>query len=278
MQATERQARDGTAGPTQCALVRSKTRAARTRSEEVRELFARYRQSRDPALRNRLVLMHDQLVRMLAAKFARRGEPIADLIQVGSIGLIHAVERFDPERGVRFSTFATPTIVGEIKRYFRDTAWMLKAPRAVQELNIRLLQANEQLSQRLGRAPTVAEISAYQGIAEEAALEAMELGSSFEMASLNQTTLCEGADTALTIEDEVGALDPAVENAGLNAAIRGAVKQLDPRSQAIVTLRFYQGLSQMEVARRLQISQMHVSRMQRQALQRLKALLEGRVG
>jgi RNA polymerase sigma-B factor len=217
--------------------------------------------------------MHLNVVRHLAAKFAHRGELLEDLIQVGSIGLIHAVERFDPERGTKFTTYATPTVVGEIKRYFRDTAWTLRAPRALQELSVQLIRANEMLSQQLGRSPTIAELTAHVGAPEEEVLDAMELGNSYEMLSLDKTVEIEGAGTVITLQDELGAMDPGLQKVELCDALKAAVERLDNRAKTIIYLRFYHGLSQSEVAKRLQISQMHVSRLQRQALRRLKDLL-----
>ena len=123
--------------------------------------------------------MHENLVRFLAAKFANRGEPLEDLVQVGMIGLINAIDRFEPERGTKFSTYATPTIVGEIKRHFRDRAWNLKVPRWLQELNLQVMKANEQLAQQLGRSPTIAEIAEHVGASEDETLDAMELGNAY---------------------------------------------------------------------------------------------------
>jgi RNA polymerase sigma-B factor len=243
------------------------------RAEGVVELFAEYRRTRDPEIRNRLILMHTSLVRFLAAKFAHRGEPFEDLVQVGSIGLIRAVDRFDPERGVTFSAYATPTIVGEIKRYFRDVAWKLKPPRGLQELSFRLGQASETLSQRLGRSPTVAEIAAHAGITEEQTLEAMELSRNYEMISLDSPCHFEDMETDSTLQDELAAVDPRIEKVARYTVLKAALERLDNREQLIIYLRFFQEFSQAEVAQRLQISQMHVSRLERRALQRLKGML-----
>src|SRR5580658_7647610 len=144
--------------------------------EDTDSLFARYGRTRVPHLRDRLVLMHQNLVRYLASKFANRGEPLEDLIQVGTIGLINAIDRFDAGRGTKFSTYATPTIVGEIRRYFRDKAWSLKVPRRLQELNQAAARAQEELRGKLGRPPTIQEVSERLGASEEETLAAMELG------------------------------------------------------------------------------------------------------
>jgi len=153
--------------------------------DDAERLFLEYRATRDTPIRDRLVLMHENLVRFLAAKFANRGEPLEDLVQVGTIGLINAIDRFEPERGTKFSTYATPTIVGEIKRHFRDRAWNLKVPRWLQELNLQVMRANEQLAQQLGRSPTIVEIAAHVGASEAETLDAMELGNAYETVSLD---------------------------------------------------------------------------------------------
>jgi RNA polymerase sigma-B factor len=247
---------------------------ARTRSDEALDLFAEYRRTRDPEVRNRLVLMHVGLARWLAARYAHRGEPLEDLVQVGSIGLIHAVERFEPERGTKFATFATATIVGEIRRHFRDTTWSLKVPRFLRVLSVHVIQANETLSQRLGRSPTIAEIAAHVGSSEEETLDAMELGGIHGTISLDRPLRIEDTDnTLITLQDEVGTIDAELQRLENYHALRAAMQRLDHRGVMIVYLRFFRGLSQTEVAARLRISQMHVSRLQRKALQRLRVLL-----
>jgi RNA polymerase sigma-B factor len=250
-----------------------KAGVSRGGSAEVEQLFAEYLRTRDPQIRDRLVLMHLSLARRLASKFVHRGEPLEDLAQVASIGLIHAVDRFEPERGTKFATYATPTIIGEIKRYFRDKAWVLKVPRALQELNAQVIQANETLTQQLARSPTIAEIAAHLGATEEETLDAMEMGHTYEMVSLDCPLPMDGTDTALTLQDEVGAMDMGLQNVETYDALRTALKHLDNRGKMIIYLRFFQGLSQTEVAQRLQMSQMHVSRLQRRALQQLKEWL-----
>lgn len=239
---------------------------------DAERLFERYRRSGDLALREQLVLMHENLVRYLAAKFANRGEPLDDLIQVGMIGLINAIDRFDPERGTRFSTYATPTIVGEIKRYFRDRSWNLKVPRWLQELNLRVMKANDDLSQVLGRSPTIAEIAQHVECSEEDALRAIELGNAYETVSLDSKLALEG-DAALTLSDSIGAQDLDLDQIESYDDLKVALEQLDNREKMIIYLRFFQDLSQTEVAKRLNISQMHVSRLQHRALMRLKSIL-----
>jgi RNA polymerase sigma-B factor len=250
-----------------------KGRAPASRDEaEIERLFAEYRRTRDPELRNQLVSLHENLVRFLAAKFTNRGEPIEDLVQVGSIGLINAIDRFEPERGIRFSTYATPTIVGEIKRYFRDKTWNLKVPRWLQDLNLQVIRANETLTQQLGRSPSIAEIAAHVGTSEDTTLQAMELGHAYETISLD-SELAAGGSIAHTLSDAVGETDPSLLNVETYNDVKEAVASLDTREQRIIYLRFFQDMSQTEVAKRLGISQMHVSRLQQKALTRLKELL-----
>lgn len=250
-----------------------KARAEAQLSEaDAERLFERYRRSGDLGLREQLVLMHENLVRYLAAKFANRGEPLDDLVQVGMIGLINAIDRFDPQRGTRFSTYATPTIVGEIKRYFRDRSWNLKVPRWLQELNLRVMKANDDLSQVLGRSPTISEIAQHVECSEEDALRAIELGNAYETVSLDSKLALEG-DAALTLSDSIGAQDLELDQIESYDDLKVALEQLDNREKMIIYLRFFQDLSQTEVAKRLNISQMHVSRLQHRALLRLKSIL-----
>ncbi len=242
--------------------------------ESAERLFEEFRRTRNPAIRERLIAMHENLVRFLASKFANRGEPLEDLIQVGMIGLINAIDRFEPERGIKFSTYATPTIVGEIKRYFRDRSWNLKVPRWLQELNLQVMKANELLSQRLGRSPTVEEIAQHVGCTEEEALNAMELGNAYEAVSLESRLQIEG-DAQLTLTDSIGAEDVSLSSLEAYGDLKLALEQLDNREKMILYLRFFQDMSQTEVARRLNISQMHVSRLQHRALRRLREILAG---
>jgi len=240
---------------------------------EVDSLFELFHRTRDQALRDRLVGQYENLVRFLASKFANRGEPLDDLIQVGMIGLINAVDRFEPDRGIKFSTYATPTIVGEIKRYFRDRSWNLKVPRWLQELNLQVTRANDRLAQQVGRPPTVAEIAEHVGCTEEEALKAMELGNAYDTVSLDTRLGLEG-DAALTLSDSLGAEDLDLGQIESYDDLKAALTQLDNREKMILFLRFYQDQSQTEVAQRLGISQMHVSRLQHRALRKLKQIMD----
>ncbi len=240
-------------------------------------LFARYARSRDPQLRDRLVEMHHNLVRYLAGKFANRGEPLDDLIQVGTIGLINAVDRYDAERGTKFSTYATPTIVGEIRRHFRDKAWSLKVPRRLQELNQAAAKAQEALGTSLGRPPTIQEVAIRIGATEEETLEAIELGNAYETVSLDSKMMGESDSAPLTLAEFVGAEDESLQSLESYGDLDQAIESLEPRERAIIIHRFFRDMSQAEVAKQLNISQMHVSRLQTRALTQLKRLMNSSV-
>jgi RNA polymerase sigma-B factor len=236
-------------------------------------LLARYGRTRDPRLRDRLVLSHRNLVRYLAGKFASRGEPLEDLIQVGTIGLINAIDRFDSSRGLKFATFATPTIIGEIRRYFRDKAWRLKVPRRLQDLNQVAAKAQEALSSRLGRPPTVQEVALAIGASEEETLEAMELGNAYDTISLDSQMPNDGEAAPMALADFLGAEDDAIEALSSYCDLDEALDSLDTREKTIIVCRFLNNMSQTEVAKRLNISQMHVSRLQKRALRKLRAYM-----
>ncbi len=245
-------------------------RKAGTRDAATPELFAEYQRTRDPAVRDRLILAHMNLVRYLARKFANRGEPLDDLTQVGMIGLINAIDRFDPTRGIRFATYATPTIVGEIRRHFRDRGWAVKVPRRLQELNLAANKAMESLTQRLDRVPTVSELAGELDITEPEALEAMELGDMYELPSLDSEMGGDSDDGRSRLADYVGKVDEEIERFERRSRLAEALRALTPRERKIVELRFFDNLSQTQVAKQLDISQMHVSRLQQRALAKLR--------
>jgi RNA polymerase sigma-B factor len=259
--------------PDEKVTTRRKGGVAEWTDAEAEQMFRDYTRTRSPKLRDQLVIMHQNLVRFLAGKFANRGEALEDLVQVGSIGLINAVDRFDPDRGTKFSTYATPTIVGEIRRHFRDKAWSLKVPRRLQELNLAANKAAERLSQSLGHPPSIQEIAKEVGASEEETLEAIELGNAYDTVSLDSKMSSGGESAPLTLAEFVGDLDGALTNMETYGDLKHAMDSLEPRERAIIYYRFFKDMSQTEVARRLNISQMHVSRLQQKALKRLKDLL-----
>jgi RNA polymerase sigma-B factor len=231
--------------------------------------LALYARTRDPALRDELVNEHLGLARSLARRFANRGEPMDDLVQVASLALLKALDRFEPERGLAFSTFATPTILGELKRHFRDKGWAVRVTRRVQELHLQLSRAIAALSQELGRSPTVSELAQRLNVTDDEVLEAMEAGRSYRMASID-TRAPGDADESSTVADRIGEPDPAMADAERRAALAPMLASLPERQQLIVYLRFYEGLTQSEIGVRLGISQMHVSRLLARSLDQLR--------
>ena len=251
--------------------------APRQQVEEPRqgdELFLQYARTKSPAIRERLVENHMNLVRFLAKKFSNRGEPLEDLIGVGTIGLMHAIDRFDPERGIRFATFATPTIVGEIKRHFRDRGWAIKVPRRLQEVNFAANKAVEVLTNKLNRPPTAQEVAEKIGATLDETLEGMELGHLYELVSLDNELGDDDDESRSRLEDYIGREDVAFDAFGLRSSLEDALGRLTPRERKIILLRFFKGWSQTDVARELDISQMHVSRLQHKALARLREMVQ----
>jgi RNA polymerase sigma-B factor len=252
----------------EAAISRQKT------TELSNTLFAEFARAHDPAVREQLILLHMNLVHFLARKYANRGEPLEDLTQVGTIGLINAVDRFDPGRGLRFATFATPTILGEIRRYFRDRGWAVKVPRRLQEVNLAATRAADSLTGSLGRPPTVKEIAAAIGSTEEETLEALDLSSIYEPASLDAVLDQDQEDSHAALSDYVGQRDSEIDSMDLHARLEDALKGLSSKERDIIRLRFFSGLSQIGVAKKLGISQMHVSRLQQRALAKLRDLVK----
>jgi len=243
-------------------------------SRDVEALFREYRRTQDMRVRDRLAAIHQNLVRVLAGKFANRGEPLDDLVQVGNIGLVNAIERFDTERGIKFATYATPTIVGEIRRYFRDKAWSLKVPRRLQDLNQAANKAVDALASKLGRSPSIMEIAEAIGATEEETIEAIELGNAYETVSIDARMNEESDSSPMTLTDYIGNEDEGLSALQEYGDLNSALANLRERERAIIMLRFYEDLSQAEVAERLNISQMHVSRLQRRALESLRRLMD----
>ncbi len=241
------------------------------RRQELREKFAEFSTSRDPAARAELIEAHLGLAEYLARRFANRGEPLDDLVQVASTGLIKAVDRFEPERGLEFSTYATHTIVGELKRHFRDKGWAVRVPRRMQELHLRLSTLVSSLNQQLGRSPTVAEIATAAGVSEEEVLEALEAGQAYRFTSLDAPMPGEEAGSlATTLGDD----DAQMTDVEHRVALSPLIQKLPARQQKILHLRFFEGLTQSEIASRLEISQMHVSRLLARSLAVLREAAE----
>jgi RNA polymerase sigma-B factor len=233
-------------------------------------LLRRYHLEGDLQARDELIERYMSLVRSLARRYSHRGEQLDDLVQIGAIGLIKAIDRFDLDRGVELTTYATPNIIGEIKRHFRDKGWSVRVPRGLQELNVQISKLVEQLTVQLSRSPTIAELAEAAGVEEESVLEALESGRAYSSVSLSP-----GANS-----DEEGELDP-LESLGDveheyeisedRAVLAPGFKVLDQRERKILHLRFFSGLTQSQIADEIGISQMHVSRLIRRSLEKIRA-------
>ncbi len=218
--------------------------------------------------RDDLVRLHLPLVEHLTRRFLNRGEHYDDLLQVGTIGLIKAIDRFDSERGVEFSTYATPTIVGEIKRHFRDKSWAIRVPRRLQELRAAISAASADLTQDLGRSPTVAEIALRIGVTDEEVIEGLESANAYTTLSLDAADSAE--DSALSMLDTIGEDDEALEHVENRESLKPLLAALDPREKHILTLRFFRGMTQSQIAAEIGVSQMHVSRLLNKTLNQLR--------
>ena len=218
--------------------------------------------------RNQLVTLHQPLVEHLARRFRNRGEPYDDLVQVATIGLIKAIDRYDPERGVEFSTYATPTIVGEIKRWFRDKGWAVRVPRRLQELRLAIGSATSALTQELGRSPTVTELAERVGASEDDVLEGIESAAAYSTLSLDAPDA--GETDGPSVLDMLGSEDAALEGVENREALKPLLASLPERERRILLLRFFAGMTQSQIATEVGISQMHVSRLLARTLARLR--------
>jgi RNA polymerase sigma-B factor len=249
----------------------SKPRPSR---EELRALHRRYKETTDVAERDRiraqLVDAYHDFVYFLARKFQNRGEPLDDIVQVGYLGLIKAIERFDPDLGFEFTTFATLTVAGEIKRHFRDKGTAIRFPRRLQELHQSVVRVNEEMKNQLGREPTVSELAERLGVPPEDVTEAMEIGPAYMPLSLDQPIGSGDGQEGRAIAEQIGTADPELDRVEMRDLLDRAMVHLTPRERSIMAMRFYEQMSQSEIARRLGISQMHVSRLQRAALEQLR--------
>jgi RNA polymerase sigma-B factor len=234
--------------------------------DELRRKFEEYAKTRDRTLRDELITAHMGLAEYLARRFTNRGEPLDDLLQVASLGLLKAVDRFDPGRGLEFSTYATPTIVGELKRHFRDKGWAVRVPRRVQELHLRLGTVVSTISQELGRSPTIPEIAQAAKVSEEEVVEAIEAGHAYRFTSLDAPT---GEDETV-LSNQLGVEDQNLVDSEHRVALSPLIARFPPRERMILHLRFFEGMTQSEIASRLGISQMHVSRLLARSLAQLR--------
>jgi RNA polymerase sigma-B factor len=251
--------------------------AAAGPARETQLLLARYRETGDRAARETLVTRFLPLARQLARRYHGANESYEDLVQVANIGLVKAIDRFDPDRGVAFSSYAVPTILGEIKRYFRDSSWAVHVPRGVQERVMRVDRATKQLAGQLGRPPSLKEIAASIGSKPEEVLEAMEASHAYDAVSLDASRGGSDSDGD-TYADTLGAEDDRFDLVEYNAVIAAALQALPPRDRIVLHLRFSEDLTQSEIASRVGVSQMQVSRVIRRALNRLRSVADGGEG
>jgi RNA polymerase sigma-B factor len=243
------------------------TTAARAAREQ--DLLRRIHVDRDPRARDELAEEMLPLARALAGRYANRGEPLDDLIQVACVGIMKAIDGFDIGRDVRFSSYATPTVLGEIKRHFRDKTWSMRVPRGLQELQLQVAKARDKLTNELGRSPTVQEIAKTVDAPFEEVLATIQSVSARRTRSLDEPT---GED--VTLADSLGFSDPELERAEMRALLDGAFEVLSERDQEVLRLRFAEDLTQTEIAQRIGVSQMQVSRLIRQSLARLRIDIE----
>ncbi len=238
-------------------------------AERTQDLLRRWRVDGDRAARAEFAEQMLPLARTLARRYAGKGEPLDDLEQVASLGLLKAIDRFDVSRDVRFATFAVPTIAGELKRHFRDRGWMLRVPREVQELSARVTRSRETLSRELGRSPTVAEVAASLESSVEQVLEALRAADAYRMMSLDEP-LVEGAGAL----EAIGGDDAGFERAEHRVLLRRGLDELGAREREIVRLRFCEGLTQREIARAVGVSQMHVSRLIQRSIATMRECID----
>ncbi len=260
--------RSGDAAPTGVEITRARSAA----------LFVQFRDEEAPApsrttARDSLVHLHLPLVEHCARRFRNRGEPFEDLVQVGTIGLIKSIDRFDSDRGVEFSTYATPTIIGEIKRYFRDKGWAIRVPRRLQELRMQIGTSSAELTQSLGRSPTPRELAEAIGCTMEEIIEGIESSNAYSTLSLDASDDSDDGGTA-TMLDALGVDDAGLEHVEIRESIKPLLDRLDPREKRILLLRFFKNMTQSQIAEEIGVSQMHVSRLLNRTLEELRASLQ----
>jgi RNA polymerase sigma-B factor len=241
-------------------------------TEDMTQLFARWQQQRDPAAREALVQRFMPLTRSLAHRYNRSSEPFEDLLQVASVGLLKALDRFDHERGYSFPSFAVPTILGEMRRYFRDCGWSVHVPRGDQERALKVRSAQETLTNERGHAPTVNQLAVYLELDVEQVIDALQATEAYETLSLDAPRPGGEGEITTTYGDSMGHEDERYELVELDATIVAALKHVPARERAMLHMRFVEELTQTEIAARIGISQMQVSRLLRRSLDQLRAL------
>ena len=246
---------------------------AQARIRDDLRLLERYHLHGDAGARAEVIERSLPLARRLARRYVRPDEPIDDLVQVASMGLVKAVDRFDPTRGVAFSSFAVPTIIGELKRYFRDVGWAVHVPRSIQERALEVNRAATELSRALGRSPTTAELAAATDFTREEVLEAVEAATAYDSVSLETPGVTGEGDVEM-VGDQLGVEEPGYELAEYSATLAPELRALPYRDRRVLYLRFVEDLTQSEIAERIGVSQMHVSRLIRRALAKLRSEID----
>lgn len=247
----------------------------RTRERELLALVASLPEDdpRRQGARDEIITMHLPLAAFLARRFRDRGESLDDLTQVATIGLLKAVDRFEPARGVEFSTFATPTMVGEIKRHFRDKGWAIRVPRRLQELRISISRATAELSQSTGRSPTVGELAAHLSVAEDDILEGMESAQAYATLSLDAAS-SDGTEEGTSLAETLGEEDPSLGEVETRETLSPLLAGLAPRERRIIHMRFFENMTQAQIADQVGVSQMHVSRLLAKSLAQMRSVAE----
>jgi RNA polymerase sigma-B factor len=241
------------------------------RAEREHELLRRYHVDGDVAAKDQLAEEMLPLARALAGRYAGRGEPLDDLVQVACIGIMKAIEGFDLDREVRFSSYATPTVLGEIKRHFRDRTWAMRVPRGMQELQLKVAKARDKLTSQFGRSPTVQELAEAVDAPFEEVLQTLQSVGARRTRSLDEPT---GEDRDMSLADAIGAEDPEMDRTEMRVLLDGAMEVLSPRDREVLRLRFEEDLTQTEISTRIGVSQMQISRIIRQSLVRLRMDIE----
>ena len=242
--------------------------------EEIKRKFEEYYKTRDIKLRDELIEEHMYIVDILSNKYVGKGIEKEDLYQVASLGLIFAVERFDPSKGYEFSSFATPTIMGELKRYFRDKGWVIRVPRRIQNLYKKINNAKKVLPQELQRTPTVKDIADYLGEDEETILETMEASKVYSPQSLDMKYQVQKGESSIDLADMIGEEDINFDSVELSDLIEKSTARLNDLEKEILQLRYYEGRTQIDIAETLDISQMTVSRIEKKIVQKFTLELE----
>ncbi|MFZ1926292.1 MAG: SigB/SigF/SigG family RNA polymerase sigma factor [Solirubrobacteraceae bacterium] len=253
------------------AIATHNMRIDRGTAEDLDHMFALWQEQRDPGAREALVKRFMPLTRSLARRYDRSSEPFDDLLQVASVGLLKALDRFDPQRGHSFPSFAVPTILGEMRRYFRDCGWSVHVPRGDQERALKVRDAQETLSSEHGHAPTVSQLSQYLELETEQVIDALQATQAYESLSLDAPRPG-GEDDTISFGDGMGSEDERYELVELDLTIVAAIRHIPARERAMLHMRFVEDLTQTEIAARLKISQMQVSRLLRRSLDQLRAL------